>query len=170
MIGITLLALALAGGSGVPAVTLMRQDREDTIYTLSGNREKLEVFRTNVGARWSGGTAVDADASDGKMTYWAYSKRTAVDSRAFIMPAMFGGLQLNIEDYSEAKWFPAERGRLDQVAVTCGIDADPFFVTPTGSIEIIDLNTIDAKTRKCLSDGARRKVNTPQSSAQTGQR
>ena len=151
----TFFAIAIALDTPQPASALKRQDRQDTIYVVRGRKHALEDFHKNVGETWTGGTRIDADSSDGVLKYWAYSDRTAVESRALMMPAILGGLQLSFEHYDETKRFPAERRKLDQIAVKCGVDADPFFVSPKRSVELTLPDGAEPKLRACLSDGVR---------------
>ena len=143
-------------GSDAPG--LQRQNREDTIYVLRG---ELKTFHQKVGEEWTGGTVIDDDSSDGTLTYWAYSDRTAAESRAIMLPAIFGGLQMTFAEYQEAKEFPLERRKLDEVALGCGATIDPFFVSPKRSIEISMPDNADAKLRTCLLDGVRLQTQLP---------
>lgn len=149
-----MLALLIALAA-TDAPSLQRQNRQDTIYTLRGSSEALNDFQKRVKSTWTGGAALDADPSDGVLTYWAYSDRTAAESRALMIPAFLSGLQMGFEEYKEAKQFPSERERLDQAAVKCGMKTDPFFVTPKKSVEITLPPGADFALRSCLADGAR---------------
>lgn len=144
-----------------PASELQRQDRQDTIYVLNGEKSMLEAFAENVGADWLGGTSVDDDPSDGTLTYWAYSERTAAESRAFMMPAIMGGLKMDFAQYKEASQFPTERTKLDQVAIKCGFKTDPFFLTPKRFVEITMRDNASATQTTCLSEGVQLDVQLP---------
>lgn len=134
---------------------LQRQNRQDTIYVIRGKVSALTAFDAKFGAAWTGGTIIDGDPSDGMLTYWAYSNRTAAEARALIIPAIVSHLQMSFEKYREADQFPVERNKLDQVALKCGVETDPYFITPKRTVEVSFLDDVDAKSRKCLLDGVR---------------
>jgi hypothetical protein len=150
---------------GADAQNLERRDRQETIYTLRGSAEALAAFKKNVGTDWTGGAVIDADESDGALAYWAYSDRTAAEARAFMVPAIMSGLQLDFEEYKEAEQFPAERSKLDRLAVRCGAKADPFFVTPKRSVEITLPSRANSVLRVCLADGLRLDLEMPVATA-----
>jgi len=148
-----LIGVALAAPAQAPAeITLIRQNRQDSTYVVRGSTDALKAFHRQYGEPWTGGMVVDADPSDGTLTYWAYGDRTAAESRALMMPAIFSGLDLGVEEYQESRQFPGERASLDLVARRCGMTEDPFFLTPKRSVQMTARPLSDTQ-RKCLEEG-----------------
>lgn len=137
------------------AKSLERQDRQDTIYDVRGDPKALKQFHADVGLPWTGGTALDDDPSDGLLSYWAYSYRTAAEARALMMPAILGGLELEPKGYSESARYPVERKKLDEIALACGAKLDPFFVTPRRTVEVTRLEGVGANVNSCLLERVR---------------
>jgi len=126
--------LIAAAAAVTAAPTLERPEREDTIYVLHGDLKQLETFETALG-EWEGGELIKKDPDAGAYSFWAYSERTAPQARQFIMPAAMSGLKLEVLEYDQATAYPQERTSLDEIAISCGLKEDPFFVSPTGVVQ-----------------------------------
>ena len=129
-------APALSANDDGSAPALERPSHDHTIFILSGDPKSVADFHSEVGANWDGGALVEADEENGVYRYWAFAWRTARQSRAFLMPAIFGGLELEFEPYDDAVAFPDLRLKLDQVALSCGMRTDPFLIHPFGDVTI----------------------------------
>ena len=153
MIGL-LLAFA-AQASSLAAPPFERADREDTIYELSGDPEKLAEFEQSL-AEWEGGELIYSDEEEGVYVYWAYSERTAGQAREFLIPAAMSGLQLGIFRFDEDVAFPEMRAAADSIAVDCGATSDPFFIAPNGKVQIPGRSQMEDAYLSCLQSGAER--------------
>ena len=138
-----------------PAGTLVRLETDDTIYILNGEQADLETFDAEVSSTWTGGVLIEKDPSNGKYAYWAFADRTAQESRAFMIPAIVSGLALDIAAYDQAEAFPEQRAALDEVALSCGAEEDPFFLTPLRRVRILLDESDDATARACFLQGLR---------------
>jgi hypothetical protein len=148
---IHLIAGALATVAGLP---LERPEREDTIYVVRGEAEELEAFEEELG-KWQGGELIDEDVDAGTYTFWAYSERTASQARQFLMPAALSGLQIDVLNYDQEYAFPEIRARADSIAIECGATQDPFFIKPTGAIQLFVSDDLGEDIRACLKGGLR---------------
>ena len=119
----------LTGGS-----TLERQSHDDTIYIVRGTSDELSQFEAEIGSHWAGGKLLTKE--DGSYRYWAYPDRTAPQAREFMFGAMQSGLYLDIIAYDERLPFRSERSALDDIATSCGLIHDPFFITPVGELKV----------------------------------
>ena len=145
--------LALIAVSSLPQASnlaLERLSHDHTIYILSGESKSLESFHQRIAAQWEGGELIDADSSKGVYRYWAYSDRTAPQSRAFMMPAIFSGLKLDFQAYQENVEFTAQRSALDELSLECGAISDPFFITPTGEVQITVEKATKPELQSCI--------------------
>ena len=70
-----------------------------------------------------------------------------------MLPAIFSGLRLAIEPYDQLEEFPIERDQLDDIAIGCGAEFDPFFLTPLKSVELTVPEDTDPQLGRCLSYG-----------------
>jgi len=128
--------LALLFLAAEPAASLQRQPHDDTIYLVRGTADQLSRFQNEIGLRWQGGKLVGKDEAQGVYRYWAYPDRTAPQAREFMFGAMRLGLFLDILAYDERLQFRGERATLDEIATGCGLTHDPFFITPSGELEV----------------------------------
>lgn len=142
--------LAAAALAGVPVPTLDRPQRDETIYVLKGQITALETFHAEIASDWKGGELVSKDADKNTYRYWAYTDRTAAQSREFIMPSMIAGFELEFETYVQDAAFPSERVTLDVIATECGAKQDPFFITPLGELEFLAETNSDDGMHLCL--------------------
>lgn len=152
-------ALALACHASLSAARsdeLTRIDHDHTVYLLSGPPEKLAQFEAEIGSSWQGGILIGKNTDADVFTYWAFGGRTASQSREFIMPATFSGLELSFEPYEEVKLFPEYRGKLDQIALDCGLIMDPFFLSPVATIRLLWTSESDFEKNACVIEGVRK--------------
>ena len=161
MIGYFVIALLMTADPVVVESRLLRQDRQDSIYVVRGGIQALKAFHKEHGKSWTGGAVIDEDPSDGILRYWAYSDRTASQSRALMMPAIFSGLDLGVEEYRESVRFPVERNALDKLAEKCGAKNDPYFLTPKRAVELTLSKAANPSLEICLRDGVERKIRLP---------
>ena len=152
---VPLLAVSAAPGR---AEEIARQDWQDTIYIVRGESSDLARFHQQFGQQWTGGKAIDADPSDGEISYWAFPERSAAQSRALMMLAIFSGLQLDVQDYKESELFSAERKQLDALLHECAVGTDVLFVTPVKTLEFRPTSQMTGSEVACLSEGARQRT------------
>ncbi|WP_299192439.1 hypothetical protein [uncultured Erythrobacter sp.] len=133
--------LLLASGEGHPpsdgGIELQRQSHDHAIYELAGDPSLVRQFHEEIGSNWIGGELLDADEEEGIYRYWAYGWRTAPQSRSFMMPAVFLGLDLEIVAYEQTAAFPDLRSNLDEVSMGCGLSVDPFLILPNRYITFV---------------------------------
>jgi hypothetical protein len=129
--GLKLVMAASIATTGMAPIE--RPARDDTIYVLYGESAELEAFEAELG-EWQGGERIEKDVQQDHFVYWAYSERTAPEARQFLIPALTSGLKLEIFSYDQTALHPDKRAVLDQIAVSCGFEKDPFFVAPTGYV------------------------------------
>lgn len=133
MIGVYL-ALMLSGSLDAQHDQLERAPHDHTIFILRAESNKLAKFHSEIGENWEGGMLLKSAPEDGYHEYWAFSWRTARQARAFMMPAIFGNLGLEIKSYRQLEYFPQKRKKLDKIIMECGGKTDPFLILPTGKI------------------------------------
>jgi hypothetical protein len=117
-----------------PTTTLQRDRHEDTIYVVQGAPDQLSRFEQDVGSRWKGGKLLKRE--DGTYYYWAFPDRTAPQARELMLGAITSGLLLDIREYDQSDWFAAARSTLDTIAISCGLQRDPFFISPAGELQM----------------------------------
>jgi hypothetical protein len=144
------LGLAFALSAADQPQAIQRLPHDDTIYTVHGSADELTKFNTEVGSKWQGGTLLSKDAGKGEYRYWAYGERTAPEAREFIFGSMRSGLKLDIEAYDERQYFPAERSELDAIALKCGFQTDPFFITPQRELRVAPEPTVSFESVDCM--------------------
>lgn len=154
MIAAAINLIAAAAATATVNASLERPTREDTIYVLHGDPKELESFESTLGD-WEGGELIEKDLDDRAYYYWAYSERTAPQARQFIMPAMLSGLEIAIQEYDQEKAFPELRAHADTIAIECGATEDPFFVSPTGEVQLRPSPKADFMVLACALKGAR---------------
>lgn len=146
------IVFAVAAAAAPP--TIERPEREDTIYVLHGATDELEAFTTRLGD-WEGGELIAKDLEAGTYTFWAYSERTASQARQFIMPAVFSGLVPEMLEYHQEAAFPQERAILDEIAIACRLNVDPFFISPSGEVEFRPPVQSDPDAIACAMESAK---------------
>ena len=127
-------ALLYVVGDQTP--TLQRERHDDTIYIVRGTADQLSRFETEIGSQWKGGRLLTKDEAQGIYRYWAYPSRTAPQAREFMFGALMSGLNLDMIEYDERLPFRSERTSLDDIANSCGLTRDPFFITPVGELQV----------------------------------
>ena len=142
-------ALALVLASAVQAQTLQRERHDHTIYIVAGSADQLDRFHEDVGSRWQGGRLLEKDSGRGVAHYWAFSERTAPQAREFIFGSMLSGLKLDMKAYDEKQSFPTERSELDSIAIGCGFESDPFFITPLRELQIRRVADVTQDKAEC---------------------
>ena len=149
--------LAMAATAAV-AKDIVRQQWQDTVYVLRGKSADLSEFHEKFGRPWTGGKVIDSDPSDGSISYWAFPERTASQSRALMMPAIFSGLELRIEDYNESRHSGLERRQLDTIVRLCSVGTDLFFITPLRTLEIRPTAATTETQIACLKGYAQKHI------------
>jgi hypothetical protein len=149
-------AFALIFATGASATELQRQSHDDTIYIVRGSIEKLTQFQNRIGSHWRGGRLLTEDKADGLYRYWAYPDRTAGQAREFMFSALMSGLFLDIVPYDERLPFRVERSALDDIAISCGLAHDPFFITPVGELKVSFANTEPPQAVTCARQKLKR--------------
>jgi len=127
-----------------------RVQHDHSIYLLSGDSAKLEKFHAEVGENWNGGILLDRNEQSGAYRYWAFDWRTAPQSRQFIVPAMFAGLDLNIFEYNDTDEHPELRAKLDAALSECDTLLDRFLILPTRHVTIFTRTEPTDSSTACL--------------------
>lgn len=135
-VSLTIGVAGAAVSSSNEAIILKKDTHDEDIYTVSGEKDKLQSFRDMMEEQWTGGELLPNNSTNKELKFWAYGPRTASQAREFMFSARNFGLGLKIKHYSELDFFVNERNELDKIATKCQFSFDPFFLYPNKNLEI----------------------------------